>query len=297
MTNQEQTRDNRLVLKGLDAANPLAFLAALGTLRSLERAWSDRKVKMRWVQHAGAWRPVITVADGEPCSEDDCLQALEDCLANRFEEHPLKQLETKDTTNWDPYTVTSYWTSALRSDLAPEATSQLQTVRRDYFIGNLKSIIQSTTKEHLQRALFKQWDYADALDNQSLHLDPTEDRRHAYQWSKPSGDPARKTAGGMLGANRLAVEALPLFQAFASGDKLMTRGFRGTRTDNTRWTWPIWTGALTCDVIMSLLALEVLQEESLDPRTLTASGVATAYRCRRILVEKTPNFTPSVAVF
>jgi CRISPR-associated endonuclease/helicase Cas3 len=181
--------------------------------------------------------------------------------------------------------------------LAPDATSQLQTVRRDYFVGNLKGIMQATAKEHLQRALFRQWDYGDALDNQSLHLDPTEDRRHAYQWSRPSGDPSRTKSGGMLGANRLAIEALPLFQSFAAGNKLMTCGFRGTRTDNTRWTWPIWEVPLDCGVIASLLSIEALQEDTPDSRRLVAAGLGTAYRCRRILVGKTPNFTPSVAVF
>ena len=115
------------------------------------------------------------------------------------------------------------WLSAMCSDLATEATSQLQTVRRDYFWGNLESVMRLTTAEHLRRTLFVPWDYADPLDNQSLHLEPSEDRRHAHQWHKPSGDPTRKQRGGMLGANRLAIEAFPLFQSIVVGDKLSTR--------------------------------------------------------------------------
>ena len=286
-----------LVLTGLDGGNPLAFLAALGALRTLSLAWPDRPVKMRWVQQAGAWRPQVRIIGEKHCSEDICLEMLESELVNCFEHHPLKQLAGENTARSDPYSTTSYWTSALSSDLAPGATSQLQTVRRDYFVGNLKSIMGSTTKEHLQRALFKQWDYGDALDNQSLHLDPTEDRRYAYQWAQPSGDPARKKSGGMLGANRLAIEAFPLFQSLAVGEKLLTRGFHGTRVTNTRWTWPIWNIPLNCEVVASLLGLTILQEQSPDPRILRACGIVTGYRCRRILVEKTPNLTPSVPAF
>ena len=85
------------------------------------------------------------------------------------------------------------------------------------------------SSEHLFRALFQPWDYADALDNQSLHWEPSEDRRHAYQWHMPSGDPTRKKHGGMLGANRLALEAWPLFPSFPAGDRVATRGFKGNR--------------------------------------------------------------------
>jgi CRISPR-associated endonuclease/helicase Cas3 len=97
-------------------------------------------------------------------------------------------------------------------------------------------------------------------------------------------------------SNRLAIEAFPFFQSIAAGDKLATRGFSGSRRDDTRWTWPLWTCPVGTDVIASLLALGELQSESLDHRTLSARGIKAVFRCRRILVEKTPNFTPAMAV-
>ena len=188
------------------------------------------------------------------------------------------------------------WLSAMTSDLVPEATSQLQTARRDYFWGNLESVMHLTKADHHRRALFERWDYADPLENQSLHIEPSEDRRHAHQWSQPSGDPDRKKRGGMLGANRLAIEAFPFFQSIAAGDKLSTRGFSGLFKDETRWTWPIWDCPIGVQVIPSLLALAELQLESPDIRPLRARGIAAVFRCRRILVGKTPNFTPAMAV-
>jgi len=46
-----------VLLRGLDGANPLAFLAALGTLRTLTLALPGETVKMSWDEHEGAWRP------------------------------------------------------------------------------------------------------------------------------------------------------------------------------------------------------------------------------------------------
>ena len=124
------------------------------------------------------------------------------------------------------------------------------------------------------------WDYADALNNQSLHWEPGEDRRHAYQWDQPSGDPTRKKRGGMLGANRLALEAWPLFPSFPDGDRIRTRGFLGNRAANTFWIWPLWSSCLTPDSVASILSLSELQER-LNTDQLQGFGVTAVYRSQR----------------
>ncbi len=53
----EQHSNDGLLLVGLDGSNPLAFLAALGTLRTLTQAWPERHVSMSWEMSEGAWRP------------------------------------------------------------------------------------------------------------------------------------------------------------------------------------------------------------------------------------------------
>ncbi|NLX20509.1 MAG: hypothetical protein GXY55_02405 [Phycisphaerae bacterium] len=296
----------QLVLSGIDGSNPLAFLAALGTLRTLTRAWKDRDVKLSWFVQGGMWAP--TLHSDHVLDQSQLLNALDATLEKDATTHSIAFL--KCLYKATPESVRQLFRdrasvvgaedredldmlSAMSSELATEATSQLQTVRRDYFWGNLESVMRHTTVNHLRRALFQSWDYADPLDNQSLHIEPSEDRRHAYQWSKPSGDPDRKRRGGMLGANRLAIEAFPLFQSIVAGDKLITRGFTGTRTDNTRWTWPLWSCPINLDVAASLLALSELQAEAPDAQQLRSRGISVLYRCRRILVEKTPNFTPA----
>lgn len=132
----------------------------------------------------------------------------------------------------------------------------------------------------------------------SLHLEPREDRRHAYQWHVPSGDPTRATSGGMIGANRLALEAWPLFQSLPSGDKLVTVGFRGLKAYNTRLYWPIWSKPVDLDTVRSLLSLRTLDSaEDSEIAGMQARGIEVVYLCRRILVGKTPNLTAPEPMF
>lgn len=299
-----------LALRGLDGQNPLAFLATLGTLRTLARAWHDHVVLVSWAICDGMWAPILH--SDQPLTEDRLSDVLMSELQSDAAQHPISFMKKKESVYSQPVpdlfrtradearSVTDRdaldWLSAMSSDLVPEATSQLQTARRDYFWGNLESVMRLTTIQHLQRTLFHPWDYADPLENQSLHIEPSEDRRHAHQWSQPSGDPDRKRRGGMLGANRLAIEAFPLFQSTTVGDKLATRGFTGVRADDTQWTWPLWAKPASLEVLASLLALSELQSDSPDLRSLSSRGIRAVFRCRRIVVGKTPNFTPAVAV-
>lgn len=293
-----------LSLPGLDGSNPLGFLAALGLFRIVEAAFGADGAQMQWTPGNGTWVPRITSC---PINADTLLDLLEKDLPSQIDQHPINVLDNLSSCNEvqrrqlfqqiasDHYK--SDWLAALASDFAPtSANNQLQTARRDYYLGNLASVISRTTRDHLERAIFYPWDYADPLDNQSLHLDPSEDRRHAHQWNTPAGDPDRKKAGGMLGANRLAIEAIMWFTSLPADDALRTVGFTGQRSRNTRWTWPIWNVPLTSATIRSTLVLAELQEPRMAPQTaaqLRRRGVAAAFRTARILVGKTPNFTPA----
>jgi hypothetical protein len=225
---------------------------------------------------------------------------LLDVLDKWSDEEPSQRLALFQQTTSATRRDDADWLAALASDVIPSsAFNQLQIPRRNYYYGNLRSVICRTNADHLHRAVFVPWDYADPLENQSLHLDPSEDRRHAHQWNKPTADPDRKKSGGMLGANRLAIEALALFTSLPNGDALRTIGFTGQRSYNTRWTWPIWDVPIGLSCIRSILTLAELQDEivSADTRDrLHRRGIVTAFRIARILVEKTRNFTPADCV-
>jgi len=301
-----------LKLAGLEGSNPLGFLAALGVLQVLGSDERGAGLCMEWRASESAWTPALSTQDGGVIGEDWVLQTLESGLSLDVKSHSahllarlsedkngsrrlvfLEQLDAGNSANRDRMD----WLAALASDFAPsQETNQLQTARRDNHYKNLASIIKATTKEHLRRSLFARWDYADALANQSLHLDPGEDRRYAYQWNMPSGDRDRQRFGGMLGANRLAIEAISLFTSIPEGGALKTVGFTGNRANDTRWSWPIWSPPLSLPIIRSVLCLADLQAEPIDGLRrlrLREQGIVAVFRSSRILVQKTPNFTPA----
>jgi CRISPR-associated endonuclease/helicase Cas3 len=302
-------------LIGLDGSNPLAFLAALGTLRGLSviarkvdrPAWLSGGVRLAWGTDGLPTVAVLHLA--ERAEPDELCTLLADRLVRDLSAHPMnraveflgsgvtsremhQRIRAVATDEREQYD----WLMALYSDVAPEAASQLQMVRRDYLIGNLRSVLSLADSQHFARTLFQPWDYADPLNNQSLHWDPSEDRRHAYQWHQPNGDPTRNRRGGMLGANRLAIEAWPLFVSVGTHERMRTRGFSGTRSTDTYWTWPIWSQPLCANGITSMLALSAIQDDEPCASQLRAFGVTCAFRSQRILVGKTPNLTPAYAV-
>ncbi len=307
-----------LPLTGLDGANPLAFLAALGTLVACDQLsqsanvpdWLRGRIALSWGWEGVPGVPVLHLW-GEPPPTVVFAEFLAGRLERTPEAHPMAAavsiLEVAEKARRDRIRQfhppvgagdrsARDWLAALLCETIPAAASQLQTVRRDYLLGNLRSVMQRTEGEHLCRSLFEPWDYADSLNNQSLHWEPSEDRRHAYQWLVPTNARSRET-GGMLGANRLALEAWPLFPSFPEGnERVRTRGFRGNRAANTFWLWPLWSSCLTANGIASILSLSELQSDPIAADPLRELGVTAAYRSQRILVGKTPNLTPADAI-
>ena len=62
------------VLSGLDGGNPLAFLAAVGTLRTVTRAAPSAGWTMSWKTHDGHWSPVLV--GGTSLTEDGLIELL-----------------------------------------------------------------------------------------------------------------------------------------------------------------------------------------------------------------------------
>lgn len=297
-----------LLLKGLDGGNPLAFLAALGTLRTLTRAWPEREPRLSWEPQCGSWRPTLLCSGGP--AEGEVVTAAHDQLA-QMAGHPaftfadnlaipaeLFRKFSESAVASAKEDCAAEYAAAFASDLLindygtihDTAFRTMSGAGHQHFLKFMNELARVTTAEHVRRALFSAWHY----DEQKLSLrwDPADDRRYALRWSDPSSDVIRTVRG----ANRLAIEALPLFPVAPVGRHLETTGFGSPYDRGTYWTWPIWETPVSLDVCRSLLALAELQERQPNRQVLRARGVVEVFRSERITIGKFRNFSPARAV-
>ena len=320
MTSSPQQPEG-LVLCGLDGSNPLAFLAALGTLRTLSLAWPDRQVKMAWTRSAGAWRPVVQASptfDEEKTIEslDGRLKTMTKHLAlslgdnlnmpfGDFRKHAIECVGQATPQDRIAADFAAAFACDAICDVQDKTGQKIQDTAlrtmsgagHQHFLATMRHIIEQTTADHLRKALFAPWGYDDPVARLTLRWDPADDSRYALQWRDPSGDPSRKASGGMLGANRLAIEGLPMLVCAPRENHLHTTGFVGRGSRDTFWTWPIWVAPACLGVCRSLLAMPSPQAfDAETARQFREVGVAAVFRSQRITVGKFRNFTPATAV-
>lgn len=291
----------KLVLSGLDGSNLLAFMAALGVLRTTDgsRIFWERK---------GSWVPTL---DGDFSEDEAEFCAL---LAERLKTQEwFPPIDSHDDSNkispgalrkaamdaviWSDGGKRAAWTdwvAALGCDAivtdgmaADTAFRTMSGAGHQHFLKSFRELQPVTNAQQIRHAIFEQWNYVDGKPG--LRFDPAEDRRYALRWNEPSTDPVKTVRG----ANRLAVEGIPLFPTVPAGSKLETTGFRGSTSRDTWFAWPIWTAPLPVEVVRSLLAHPYLHQP--DRRAdLAAMGVAEVFQARRLTLGKMRNFSPSV---
>jgi len=301
-----------LLLPGIDGANPLGFLAALGVLRTLFRAEDALRPRLAWQVHSGAWRPALTteIALSRPelvARLDEALRSMVDHEAWRFSDnlnveagdfrsHALAAAARASTA--DP--TAAEFVAAFACDAITEVDAKKGVVVCDtafrtmsgaghqHFLGFMRQLAACTEQDHLERALFEQWRYED--DKPSMRWDPIDDRRYALRWNEPSSDPIRTVRG----ANRLAIEALPLFPVMPRGTRLETTGFVTAGSRGTWFRWPIWSRPISMPVVQSLLASQRVRQASTNEAALRRMGVEAVFKSQRLTVEKYRNFTMGV---
>lgn len=307
---------NDILLSGIDGANPLGFLAALGSLRTL--ADDTDTIRLHWKKHANAWRPVLTMP--EPIEPHALIERLTAELARRADENaftlgdnPSVPLEVFRTyaqqavqTAWNGDRTWADFAAAFAGEFPPSdkddkvpdtALRTMSGAGHQHFIKFMRNFIEQTRPDHLRKALLETWRYDDPIQNMTLRWDPSDDSRYALRWSAPSGDPDRKSIGSMWGANRLAIEAFSLFPTFPTRRKLETTGFHTEGARRTNWTWPIWDKPVGLGTVRSLLNMTEVHRSDrpgMQPQGLGARGIVEVYRSRRLTVDKYRNFTMGV---
>jgi len=312
---------NSLLLNGLQGGNLLAFLASVGVLRTLAVTEPEKQWKLSWEKNGAGWSPVLYgmgVANPEELIEilHPALQKMHKCALMQDQ---LELQEHKDTAkipchnfrkiameaqNNSLFSDRTYadFIAALGSECIPESKKDnsiqdtaLRTMSgagHQHFLETMRLLIKKTDKNHLRSALFKTWAYSD--EKLGLRWDPQEDRRYALRWKDPKNSSKDNQIKTMYGANRLAVEALSLFPAMACGEHLETTGFSKIKRRDF-FSWPIWSAPVDVYSMMSLLALDNLQDSGWSGVKLYKRGVVEVYRSERITKDKYRNFTVAVS--
>lgn len=305
-------------LVGLRAHNLLAYMAALGTLRVATFHWGASVVHMEWSVQEGNYHPRLVVeaeldrhqflsglfeqlASSKKISAlslaDDLTIPVGDYRRSLQDEQGRASFEDRCNVDF----LASFGSEVIESTAGGKPTGQIADTAfrtmsgagHQHFLGTIRTLITDTAEQHLEKSLFQDWWYDDPLEKHSMRWDPMDDIRYALRWDKPSGDKTRKKSGSMWGANRLAVEALPLYPVQPTGIRLETTAVLEKRGQPTQVTWPVWDGLLGLDEVRSVLALSRLQDERPDRRWLGAFGIVEIFRCQRITQGKYRNFTPA----
>ncbi|MBE7538087.1 MAG: hypothetical protein HS122_06720 [Opitutaceae bacterium] len=211
------------------------------------------------------------------------------------------ELRAQATAHQQPFhvaTLSALCSSACQDDDGQAEDTAFRTVRgagHQHFLGIMANQLSTLTPEHINKTLFAPWAYDDPTEALSLRWDPLDDVRYALRWRDPSGDPLRKTQGGMIGAGALAVAGLPLHPVHPRQSGLRTIGFSEIERAVT-WTWPLWHPPIDLSTARSVIALAENQKEKPDHSQLQPRGIFRLYRCERFTQGKFRNFTPAVAV-
>jgi hypothetical protein len=299
---------HKIELIGLDGSNLLGYLAALGTLRVLSLDTTDGAVRMSWADR-GRWTPVLHHADA--AEEDQVLDRLETLVCGEDSIHPAWRIGNDLTLPATEFAELmrdcaqggkenehhAEFLTAFGSDVYPTGPKKdlmsdtafrtMSGAGHQHFLGFMRVLAASTEREHLRRALFGQWDYADGRP--SLRWDPADYRPHALRAVDPSTDPIRT----MRGANRLAIEALPMFPTVPQKRRIRTVAFEDDDF-GTGITWPIWTEQLDLSTVASLLASG--GGRGMAEGTAPRPGIAQVFRARRFTEGKYRNFSPARAL-
>ena len=295
-----------LLLAGLNGNNPLAYLAAIGVLRIVSLADPDEAWRMRWTENGGGWSPVlsgkrVTGADDLIALLDPALKKMKDHSALAFADDTTKipcekfrelaedareKARPEDRIHADfiaAFGCESIPVSEKDDSIRDTALRTMSGAGHQHFVGFMRELVDNTEPDDLRASLFESWTYPDPAP--SLRWDPVDDRRYALRWKEPSKD----RIGTMRGANRLAIEALPMFPTVPNGSRLDTTGF-SQQGRATYFSWSIWSAWTSLDTLRSLLALSLLQTVPPDRARLRKMGVVEIYRSERITNGKYRNF-------
>ena len=295
-----------VTLTGLDGSNPLAFLAALGTLRALRddaRRKSLPTPRLSW-NDDGAWRPLIHASHTMEGILDTLVEQTtswgdEPALALAYEkggarvdhESPgatrdlkpppsvmrtfLDEMAGRSASLRDRRSADTV--AALATDLAVDNKGNTKptalhfTAGQQSFLEMIARLQSGVTRDDLTEALRGPWRGTSQLP--SLSWNSTVDRSHALRAS----DPSKEKRGSVAGADWLAFLGLSFYPVALVGRTIKTPGFDGGWKDAT-FTWPLWICPADTGTIRSILSTHRLP--ALTPRDRDGRGFGVVFTSR-----------------
>jgi hypothetical protein len=276
-----------LVLTGLDGANPLGFLAALGVLEVVHAR--GEPAQLHW-REEGGWRPILA---GGASDFDDLIGWIDEdrsaCISD-----PAIALEYNDKRDLkpEPAVFRHYlqrlveqaeptkrravdWASAFATDVAIDNNGNTKptalhfTAGQQQFLKMVVDLVEGVTPEDIREALVGPWRYERPLP--VMGWDATSSRDYALRASNPSTD--KKL--GVAGADWLAVRGLAFLPAFPVKTRVATTGCVGGWKSG-RFRWGLWTVPLRRDVVRSCLQLQL---EDMKAEERAARGIGAVFSC------------------
>jgi len=313
-----------LLLPGLDGSNPLAFLAALGVLRTLAQRYHDDTVRMCWTPR-GAWHPAFHCsacptedqlieavlqyneslrsarADGASAAFDfaglgDIIGVAPDTFAD-FTDRALGYTEGNLPlpVRREPLDfIAAYGTTFCLTEkgkVEPTLFSFANGQSGQCLLRSFRTLRDGLDHGTLERSLLHPWTYSDPRP--TLRWDPADCRPYAHLATDP-GNSRTTPVRTMQGASYLAFLALAMLPSMPAAGGLRTTGF-SRRHRAWSWTWPIWTDHLNADCVRTLLALPDLQKDPVDRLRMSHLGVVEVFRSRRFSYQNGVYFSPGTS--
>lgn len=280
-----------IVLTGLNGANPLAFLAALGALEVIST--SDPNTTLLW-QHSGSWRAVL---HSSYASMDSMIEQLERDREQSVND-PALALEYSGKRDLKPAPIrfrqflndlvghssptnrrSVDWATAFATDVAVDNNGNTKptalhfTAGQQQFLQMALDLVANVTRDDFREALCGPWKYERSLP--VMGWDATSSRDYALRANDPSTD--KKL--GVPGADWLALRGLIFLPTVPRGLRVITAGCVGGWKDG-RFRWPLWTVPLSAPVVRSVLTLDI-ERMTKPERTARAIGAVLSSGIRR----------------
>jgi hypothetical protein len=296
---------NELVLTGLDAANPLGFMAALGVLNAASEKGSARLS----FREDGPWRPVLYSAASDFETLIDLLEAdRTSCMTE-----PALDLEYDETRDLKPppavfreflanlvMTATPEmrrsvdWAASFATDVAVDNNGKTKptafhfTAGQQTWLEMLRGLRDGLVREDFFEALVGPWQYRRTLP--VLGWDSTAARDYALRASNPSFD----KKAGVPGADWLAARGLSFLGVVPRGQRVVTTGCLG-EWKTGRFAWPLWHTPLDRSMVTTTLRLSV---RNMPASVRRARGICAVYECgiKRHDQGGYGSFSPSAAI-